>query len=149
MDDCSPLQSVPPRETLGQQLFDNQIKNAGQKTQTIRETTDEMGKKYMEELLSCAQNNLKKYNKDFYILEIIEHDAILEGVIKVHFQPRWTRPNPEWGLSLYKVEAASGDLRYLWGLPRQHEAFIMVQNPEGWESKTMQDIYDFMHGILI
>jgi hypothetical protein len=137
------------RETLGQQLYDNQIKYAGQITQTVRETTDEMGKKYMEELIKCASDNLNKHNKDFYILEIIEHDAILEGVIKVHFQARWTRPNPEWGLSLYKVSAESGDLRYLWGLPRKHEVFIMLQNPEGWETKTMQDISDHMQGKLI
>jgi hypothetical protein len=137
------------RETLGQQIYDNQIKYAGQKTQTIRETTDEMGKKYMEELLSCAKSNLAKHNKDFYILEIIEADPILDSVMKVHFQARWTRPNPEWGLSLYKVEADTGELRYLWGLPRQHEAYIMMQNPDGWEGKTIQDIQDFITGMLL
>ena len=83
------------------------------------------------------------------ILEIIEADPILDSVMKVHFQARWTRPNPEWGLSLYKVEADTGELRYLWGLPRQHEAYIMMQNPDGWEGKTIQDIQDFITGMLL
>jgi len=130
-------------------MFDVQTKYAGQKTQTIRETTDEMGKKYMDELIKCAKANLEKHNKDFYILEVIEHDAIIEGVIKVHFQARWTRPNPEWGVGLYKVHAESGNMTYEWGLPRKHEAYIMIENPQGWDSKTMQDIRDYVDGKLV
>ena len=147
--ECAQKHSNQPNPTLGQQLFDYHIKNAGQSTQTIRDTTNEMGKKYMDELIKCAKDNLEKHNKDFYILEVMEHDPFLEGVIKVHFQARWTRPNPEWGMGLYKIHADSGNMTYEWGLPRKHEVDIMIQNPEGWESKTMQDIYDHIDGKLV
>lgn len=140
--------SKPSKFTLGQQMLDMQIKHAGQKTQTVRETTDEMGKEYMKEIIACANKGLKDHNKDFYILEVLEHDPILEGVIKLRLQPRWTRPRPEWGIALYKVHAESGTMTYEWGLPQKHEAYIMIQNPAGWENKTMQDIQDFLDGKL-
>ncbi len=133
---------------LGQQIIDIQEKYAGQKTQNIRETTDEMGKEYMAQLISCAKTNLEKHNKDFYIVEVLRNDAILESVVKLHLQARWTRPKPEWGMALYRVDAASGNLIYLWGLPQKHEASLMMHNPEGWDQKTMQDIDDYLQGKL-
>ena len=138
----------PKPKTLGAQMLDMRIKHAGEKTQTIRETTDEMGKKYMEDIVKLAESELQKHSKDFYILEVLEHDPILEGVIKLRLQARWTRPAPEWGIALYKVHAVSGQMTYEWGLPQKHEAYIMIQNPEGWEQKTMQDIMAFVDGKL-
>ena len=81
-------------------MLDMRIKHAGEKTQTIRETTDEMGKKYMEDIVKLAESELQKHNKDFYILEVLEHDPILEGVIKLRFKPAGRALIPNGG-SLY------------------------------------------------
>jgi hypothetical protein len=140
-------QSSVPRATLGQQVLDVQTKYAGQKTQTVRETTDEMGKEYMRSLQSIFEKH-QHLPFDYYIVEIIQPDTFLPGAIKVKHIARRTEPFPEWGLAVYKVDNHSGDCTYLWGLPHEAEAMMMLQNPEGWERKTMQDIDDFMKGRL-
>lgn len=134
-------------KTLGQQVIDVQTKYAGQKTQTVRETTTEMGKKYMESLWKTVEMH-NGYNEDYYIMEILKPDGLIEGVINLKHIARKTRPKPEWGVSLYKVRPSSGLVTYEWGLPSSDEAFVMVQNPEGWDSKLIKDIKDFVEGKL-
>ncbi len=134
--------------TLGQQVLDVQTKYAGQKTQTVRETTDEMGKEYMSSLWKTVEMNNKE-TKDYYIMEILRPDSLLEGVMKLKHIARRTRPNPEWGVALYKVCPSSGSVTYEWGLPSAMEAFVMAQNPEGWDYKIIKDIRDFVQGTLV
>ena len=134
--------------TLGQQVIDVQTKYAGQKTQTVRETTNEMGKEYMASLWKCIELQ-KNETEDYYVMEILRPDSLLEGVIKLKHIARRSRPNPEWGIALYKVRPSSGTVTYEWGLPNEMEAFVMVQNPEGWDPKLMSDIRDFVQGKLV
>ena len=141
------VSSAEPRVTLGQQILDVQTKYAGQKTQTVRETTDEMGKSYMASLWKTVEMH-KHMKEDYYIMEILRTDPMLEGVVHIKHIARRTRPKPEWGIGLYKVHVSSGNLEYQWGLPIKPEAIIMLQNPEGWEKKTIKDIYDFVQGTL-
>ena len=136
------------RQTLGQQVIDVLTKYAGQKTQTVRETTNEMGKEYMASLEKVIELQ-KGYNEDYYIMEILRPDHLLHGVMKLKHIARKTRPYPEWGVALYKVRPTSGTITYEWGLPNEAEAFIMVQNPEGWDSKLMSDIRDHVQGRLV
>ncbi len=135
------------RKTLGQQVLDVQEKYAGKKTQTVRETTDEMGKRYMEHF-EAHLNAHKHLTKPYYILEIITPDTFLEGVMKLIFQPRWTRPKPEWGIALYKVDNQKGEITLEWGLPKAEEAAIMMANPGGWHPKLIQDIKEHLEGKL-
>lgn len=132
---------------LGQQIIDAQIKHAGE-TQTVRDTTNEMGKKYMESLWKVVEDH-KHLKQDYYIMEIMRPDTFLEGVIKVKHIARRTRPLPEWGIGLYKVHANSGTVTYEWGLPHVEEAIEMLKDPEGWNSKVISDIYDFAKGALV
>ena len=136
------------RATLGQQILDVHSKYAGQKTQTVRETTDEMGIEYMRSLWKLIEQH-QHLTEPYYIMEIIQPDTFLDGVIKVKHIARQTRPVPEWGIALYRVDNKLGECFYEWGLPHQAEALIMAQNPEGWEKKTMDDIRDFVQGKLV
>lgn len=137
-----------PKKTLGQQILDVQEKYAGQKTQTVRETTDEMGKEYMKSLQKVIDMH-RNVKEDYYIMEIMRPDANLTGVINLKHIARRSRPKPEWGIALYKYHVESGELTYEWGLPHWSEAMIIAQNPEGWEPKTVKDIYDFVEGTLV
>lgn len=145
--DYAPSSLHVKKETLGQQWLSVQEKYAGQKTQTVRETTDEMGKEYMDSLWSLVEMH-SHIQGLYYIQEIIQPDPFLEGVIKVKHIARRSRPNPEWGIALYSVNNKTCELTYEWGLPNEAEAMIMMSNPEGWDRKVVQDIKDFHQGNL-
>jgi hypothetical protein len=142
------MQIEVPKKTLGEELLDIQHKYAGKKTQTVRETTSEMGKEYMKSLNKVISDH-QKLTEPYYIMEIMKPDSFLEGVIKLVHVARRTRPNPEWGVALYKVDNRKGDLTYEWGLPKAEEAYIMMQSPEGWDSTLIKNIKDFLEGTLI
>ena len=142
------IEKKAQKKPLGQQLIENHLKYAGQTNQTLRETTDEMGKEYMKSLQKTVELH-RGMTEDYYITEIMRPDPNLVGVINLKHVARKTRPLPEWGLALYKVHVKSGELTYEWGLPHWSEAYVMLQNPEGWEAKTIKDIYDFVYGRLV
>lgn len=133
--------------TLGQQVLDNYYKYAGQKTQTVRETTNEMGTAYMDSLWKVIGQH-EHLREPYYIMEVLQPETFLEGVIKLKHIARHTRPRPEWGIAIYKVDNQSGVVTYEWGLPRAEEAVIMMSNPGGWDPKVIQDITDFVNGKL-
>lgn len=139
---------IEPHVTLGQQVLDVNAKYAGQKTQTVRETTNEMGKEYMKSLWKTIEMH-NHMSEDYYIMEILRPDHLLEGVMKLKHIARKTRPNPEWGIALYKVHPSSGTVTYEWGLPSKSEAIIMLQNPEGWDGKIIKDMLDHVNGRLV
>lgn len=147
-NDTSPfsIKTNEKKKTLGQQVLDNYEKNQGT-TQTVRDTTNEMGKKYMESLWKLVEQH-KSLKEDYYIMEIMQPDTFLEGVIKVKHIARRSRPNPEWGVALYKVHVNSGEVTYEWGLPHVEEAIEMMKMPEGLHPKVIQDIVDFAKGAL-
>src|ERR1700684_2637143 len=134
-----------PKVTLGQQIIDTHVKYAGQKTQTVRETTDEMSKSYLKNLWDLVEAN-KHITKDWYITEILRVDPFLDNAMHIHLRPRLTRPLPEWGLALHKVNVTTGEIIYQWGLPHLHEAEVIMENPEGWDSKIVKDIRDHVEG---
>lgn len=145
--DCS-IQSESPRATLGQQLLDKHANTTGQGTSSVADMGHAMGEKYMESLWKLV-NQHKSLEEDYYILEVITHDTFLEGVMKVKHIARRTRPNPEWGLALYKVMPKSGTLLYEWGLPHVEEAIQIMREPEGWDKKVVKDIMAFAKGELV
>jgi len=146
--DCKNKQSESPRVTLGQQLLDKHAKTTAQDTQTVRDTTDAMGKKYMESLWKLVKQH-ENLQEDWYISEVISHDTFLEGVMKVKHIARRTRPRPEWGMALYMVHPKVGQLSYEWGLPHVEEAIEIMKEPEGWDRKIVKDIMAYAEGSLV
>lgn len=147
LDDAFLSTFDPTRKTIGAQVFELQNRYAGQKTQTVRETTDAMAKDYLQSLWKVVEDH-KTLTEPYYITEILKPDPYLDGVVRLWHTARRTRPLPEWGLALYKVNNSTGEVTYEWGLPHAQEALVMVQNPEGWDAKMMKDIMDFIDGKL-
>lgn len=145
---CPSLQSESPRATLGQQLLDKHANTAGQGPNTVADMGHAMGEKYMESLWKLVKMH-EKLEEDWFISEVIQHDTFLEGVMKVKHIARRTRPNPEWGMALYKVHPKSGTLSYEWGLPHVEEAILIMKEPEGWDKKIVKDIVAFSKGELV
>lgn len=136
------------KKTLGQQWLDVQNEYAGKKTQTVRETTNEMGKDYMESLFKVIKDH-EHLKEPYYIIEVLKPDSFLEGVIKLTHIARRTKPRSQWGIAVFEVNNEKGECKYLWGLPKAEEAFIMMQNPEGWDQKLVEDIKNHLDGKLV
>lgn len=136
------------RPTLGSLLVKNHEENAGRLSQTIRETTNEMGKEYIKSLDRIIYEH-EHYSEPYYIMEIISPEYHMEGVIRMRHIARKTRPKPEWGIALYRVDNKKGEITYEWGLPFQHEATMVMTNPEGWDPKIVKDIRDYVEGTLV
>jgi hypothetical protein len=134
------------KKTLGAQIVENHLANADSK-QTVRDTTNEMGKEYLASLekVIVQHAHLKGI---YYITEILKPDSHLPHVIRLYHTARRTRPNPEWGLALYQVNNDNQVITYEWGLPHEVEAANMLTDPHGWDEKLMQDIKDHILGIL-
>lgn len=145
--DPSCLDLGQPKKSLGQEIYEIQNKYAGQKTQTVRETTNEMGKEYMASLRKVLEQN-SAVKGEYYIMEIMRPDSYLDGVIRLYHIARRTRPKPEWGIALYRRNNEAETLIYEYGLPHAAEAHRMLEDPYGWDPKVIADIQDMRAGKL-
>jgi len=136
------------KKTFGQEWSDVQTKYAGQKTQTVAETTEAMSKDYLESLHKVIKDH-EHIKEPYYIIEVLKPDSFLEGVIKLTHIARRTKPRSQWGIAVFEVDNEKGECRYLWGLPKAEEAFIMMQNPGGWDAKLISDIQLHLDGKLV
>lgn len=136
---------VPKKETLGKQLLD--VRSKDFHSQEVRETTDEMGKEYMDSLYKLIDQH-EGLPGIYYIMELMSHDQFLEGVLKVKHIARRTPPRPEWGVSCYKINNTHGEITYEWGLPNQQDAWFVLQNKEHFDPKVVEDIEKHLKGEL-
>jgi len=136
-----------PKETFGAKVLKVHEQNAGKLVQTIGETTADMAIEYRKALEKLVEDH-QGYSEPYYIMEILKPDALLEGVIRMTLIARKSRPLPEWGIALYKVDNSNGSITYEWGLPLDREAILMMSNPGGWDQKIIQDITNFVEGRL-
>jgi len=146
-EDTPTLDLGQEKKTLGAEIFEVHNKYAGQKTQTVRETTNEMGKEYLASL-DKVLNKHAHYKEPYYIMEILKPDSHLDGVIRLWHIARKTRPTPEWGIAVYKRDNAADTLTYEYGLPHAAEAHRMLEDPYSWDPKVMRDIKDMQLGLL-
>lgn len=136
---------VAKKETLGKQLLD--VRSKDFHSQEVRETTNEMGNEYMESLWGLVDQH-DHLPGIYYIMEIMQHDQFLEGVIRVKHIARRTPPKPEWGVACYKVNNTTGQFTYEWGLPVQQDAWMVMQNKDLFDSKMVEDIEKHLKGEL-
>lgn len=133
---------IQEEKTLGQQVLDTQEKYAGQVTQNIRDTTNEMGKEYMKSLWSIIESHAHLTTK-YYISEFMKRDTIIPDAIHCKHVARLTMPLPEWGLACYRIDNQVGECFYEWGLPSEAEGEMILMNPLGWDKKTADDVIRF------
>lgn len=136
---------APKSETLGKKLLD--VRSKDTPSQEVRETTNEMGSEYMKSLWSLVDQH-EHLPGIYFIMEIMQHDQFLDGVIKIKHIARRTPPKPEWGVACYKVNNTTGELTYEWGLPIQQDAWMVMQNKDLFDSKMVEDIEKHLKGEL-
>lgn len=133
------------KETLGKTLLD--VRSKDSHSQEVRETTNEMGTGYMDSLWKIVDQH-ESLPGIYFVMEVMEHDPFLEGVIKVKHIARRTPPKPEWGVACYKVNNTTGEFTYEWGLPKQQDAWFVLQNKEHFDKKLVEDIEKHLKGEL-
>jgi len=133
--------------TLGQQLIDYAEKNPYGYTQEVRETTDEMGKRYNDELQSVILRHRNIKGK-YYILCIMKKEIFAENVMRCLFVARRTPPTPEWNQIVYSYDNTDDALRLEWILPSPGEAEMVLNDPLGWDCFLVECIEKFRKGLL-
>jgi hypothetical protein len=99
--------------TVGQCAVDLLAK--GDQKQSVIDTTKEMQRGYVDELIKCA----KRYDwpEPFFICVQTRRERLLTNVIRCQFYARLSRPTPQYDLALYSYDPKKEQLRFEWVVP--------------------------------
>jgi len=136
--------------TLGQQILDRVPDQECEYVDDFDDISDEFGDNYMKQIRSIIAKYQHKRNP-YYIHEMMKWESTVPGkasVLRQIFQARWTRPYPNWGQTLYKVDNRTGSFELQWSLPMRHEVQILERDPKAADPQLMGYVNKFKAGKL-
>ena len=89
---------------------------------------------------------------DFFIASLLKKEKLLHNVIRNYFVPTTTCPTPCHDQTVYKYNAAKGDIEYLWTVPDEQTALTLKENAaivHPSEHQSLQMVLDYYNGNLM
>lgn len=146
------MQLEENRKTVGACAVDLLVNSPGK--QEVGETTQEMTKGYIEELIKTAKKGEELYGKEkhFYLCVQTRRERLLTNVIRNQFYPRQTRPTPHYDLALYFYEPKDEKITFIWCIPDRDTVLEMMDEtfiPRPEERQLYGFVKSFINGTLI
>ena len=132
-----------------------------------REIQEATEKEYLRELRWCVEHAQKKepcrencpkecadrekLDGDFFIECILKKEKLLENVLRNYFIPRTTCPEPFYDRTVYKFNAASQQIEFIWVVPDKDTCETFKENKlhiVPAERELLQNVLNFYDGTL-
>ena len=138
------------KKTVGSHSVDLLSKTP--ETRSPLELEYEMHKDYEQHVIDCCEQNKKVFTGDFFIVVITKKERILQNVIRNYFLARSSCPTPEWDQAVYRYDAISDSLTFLWVVPSKDTCELFMENrtqitPS--ELGLLKYVLEFMDGSLM
>ena len=134
------IEEVLDNKTVGEASVEL-LEKADQK-QPVIDTSQEMLKGYIDNLIQCAKKYEKEGWKDpFYICVQTRRERLLVNVVRNQFYARKTRPTPQYDLSVYYYDPKTEELRFEWCIPDKETVEMLILNETILPSDHQQLVY--------
>lgn len=110
-----------------------------------------MQEDYIKNLEQCVNDNLPKYNKDFFVVVITKKEPKLKDVYRNYFFARASCPSPDYDQAVYRYDYKQGELEYIWVVPSKDACLLYLENQafvEPEEFPIMEMVLKFADGTL-
>lgn len=105
--------------------------------QDVYDTTNEINKKYLDEVQECIKNH-SHFNEPFYIVVLYKIEKLMQNVIRRYYVGRLSLPTPSWSQDVWRYNPATGDLEFIWSLPEKSVAMWLVDRPHDIKDEHKQ-----------
>jgi hypothetical protein len=111
----------------------------------------EIHKKYEQEIYTCVENGIKKYEGDFFVVVLYKRERALLNVYRAYYFPRQSCPTPSYDQIVYKYHRKDRLIELLWVMPDLETATVFQNHalevsPE--EQGLLHFVLDFYDGTL-
>ena len=137
------------RETIGKKALDAMQKDLD--TRDPIELQKELQKNYIDELISCIQKDMNKYDGNFFCVVITKREPLLPNVLRNYFFTRSTCPTPDYDQTVFMYNNDHETIEYIWCIPDRETCITLKENAiniHASEKKLLQHIMDFSDGTL-
>jgi hypothetical protein len=119
-------------------------------SQTVGETLDAFGPKFIQEMEQCIEENTHKYKSPFYIFVLTKKEMFADNIVRNYFIARQTPPYAfdmleqyaNYGKTLYIVDAKKGRLEILWSIPGFQDCLSVAKSPLTYDPQLVRWIED-------
>jgi len=88
----------------------------------------EMQKEYIDNLMQCVLDNRKVFSGNFYVIVLTKKERLLENVYRNYFFARISAPTPDYDQAVYKYDASTEEIIFLWCLPAKDICMMLQEN---------------------
>lgn len=131
----------PKRPTIGS-LVQEIRKHDFTETESL--LPQEFMDQYIKDLNECAEVNLQKFDKDFYIEEISYNERLMPEVMRVRFIAKQACPLPTLNQTIYKVDRKKGQVSLLWVIPDE----VSVNTYSKFRNEVVKEEQQILNYIL-
>jgi hypothetical protein len=106
---------------------------------------------YDKNLYECVDNYKKKYQGDFFVAVLTKKEHLMANVIRHYFIARQTCPTPNYDQAVYKYNATSCIIEFIWVIPSKPYCLHMLDNYTHLgkeELELFKFVVDFAEGTL-
>ena len=133
-------------QRVGQAVLD--IMSKDQPEQTVEETIDGFGPKFVQDLENCIEAGRKKYISPFYVFVLTKKEMWACNIVRNFFIARQTYPHsldmikeyPQHMKTLYKINDDKGTLELIWSIPGHSECLSVMKSPQSFDPALIQMI---------
>lgn len=111
----------------------------------------EIHKQYEQEIYTCIDRGLKKYNGDFYIVVLYKRERALLNIYRAYYFPRESCPTPSYDQTVYKYHRKDSMIEFLWVIPDLETATVFKNHAfeiDPAELGLLNFVLDFYDGTL-
>lgn len=150
----TPLCGAPKSSNVGQAVYD--ILSKPQENIEVGEILDEYKHEYLEEILTCINENKNKYEPPFYIVVLTKKEPWALNVMRNWFIARQTKPSAKWMRdqfpnfmqTVYSWHNKKEELKILWSLPIAQDAAVVLKNKDLYDPQLVKWVQDYDAGNL-
>ncbi len=147
-----PLVEDPKNYTpIGKQYLDKASKTNNEVV-TIRELSNEMHKKYVDNLQEAALKGKKKFDGDFYIEVTTKPEKLIKTVLRNYYSTRKSCATPFYDQTLYKFNAKDENIEFMWVVPSKHMCKELYRDRlliDTQDDPLLSYVLEFMSGKLL
>jgi len=138
------------KKTVGAHSLELSAKDPG--THSAEDQMREQLHDYEKNVHECVQDNIGKFEEEFYIVCLTKKERLMQNVLRGYFFARQSCPTPDFDQAVYRYIKKDARLEFLWVLPAADIVNYMKNNPSSVEPEKygiLSFVLQFVDGSLL
>lgn len=83
-----------------------------------------------EQIKQAIERGKKEFKNDFFIIQLLKKERILQNIVRVYTFPRKSCPTPDYDQSVYRYLRKEDIVEFIWCIPDKQACNLLILNKD-------------------